>query len=393
MKKALLSALMLIPLLISAQLSDYVYCINNPAIGEFNIAKIHLPTGVLTDFDDIANSVSSFYSTCVNIDSEEFYFCDGYTLTVFDTQTEQLNDPVNFPLAENSSYHQIQYNPCDSSLYGVMAQNNFTSFSFERFDFEILEFETISPLPNDFYSCGNCISGIDPINNLYVSDHGGVSGIDMATGSEVYSTFPINPSGFSFGHISYKCSTQEFFGTLANLDQETKQLGTVSQETGIVTSISDVTWSVGFYKPYGGGNVIDQETGIYYYSGADGYLIGANTETGAFEYSQDVSSGEIFFLQHFSQCACPEALSISEELGLELNIVAYPNPMDNRLIISYDKQELIQYTLRDLIGQTLEQGQFYNRLELNTEALSQGTYLCAFQDAEGNSKQVKLVKE
>jgi hypothetical protein len=393
MNKPLFSILMLLPLLAFAQLSDYVYCINNPAIGEFNIAKIHLPTGELTNFDDIANSVSSFYSTCVNMDTEDFYFCDGYSLTVFDTQTEQLEPSIDFPLAANSSYHQIQYNPCDSSLYGIVAQNNFTAFSIQRFDFETFEFENISNLPSDFYSCGNCISGIDPINNLFVSDHGGISGIDLATGAEAYSAYPINPSGFAFGHISYKCSTQEFFGTLANLNQETKQLGVVSQETGVVTSISDVTWSVGFWKPYGGGNVIDQETGIYYYSGADGYLIGANTVTGALAYSEDVSSGEIFFLQHFSQCACPEAVNIAEQEGLELNLDAYPNPVDDRFIVSYEKEELIQYTLRNLLGQTLEQGQFLNQLELNTESLSEGTYLCEFQDTKGNSYQVKLVKE
>ncbi len=391
MKTALLF-LALLPMTLFGQLTDYIYCINNPSIGEFNIAKIHLPTGEMTEFDDIANSISSFYSTSINIDSEDFYFCDGYNVHAFDTQTESLEAPITLPLALNSSFHQMQYNPCDSSLYGVVAQNNFNAFSFERFDLNSLQFETIAELPSNYYSCGDCISALDPANNVFVVDHGGVSGLDLSNGEEVIDTSPTNPPGYSFGHMSYKCTTQEVFGTLANLNQETKQMGSVNLTTGAVSSLSDSNWSVGFWKPYGGGNVIDQGTGVYYYSGAGGLLIGASTVTGQLVYNEDVSSGEIFFLQHFSQCPCPNAVGIEDSDLRDLSIEVYPNPVSETLTVSSTQNELISYSIRDVMGRSVLQGNFRAQLVLDTQVLDDGTYLCEFRTGDGLMRTIKVLK-
>ncbi len=84
-----------------------------------------------------------------------------------------------------------------------------------------------------------------------------------------------------------------------------------------------------------------------------------------------------------------DAISIKE--GKEWNISIYPNPATNYVNVDWDNKSInyLKYTLLDVNGKIILQGQNTENLRINVEAISSGNY---FLHLNSNNKQSQIYK-
>jgi endoglucanase len=78
------------------------------------------------------------------------------------------------------------------------------------------------------------------------------------------------------------------------------------------------------------------------------------------------------------------------ELDFALNV--YPNPVEDLMYVETDYKRPLQYTLVNLQGQTLKQGEFVRSIRLNTEFLPVGMYLLRLGERQAALQVHKVIK-
>jgi hypothetical protein len=76
-----------------------------------------------------------------------------------------------------------------------------------------------------------------------------------------------------------------------------------------------------------------------------------------------------------------------------INIQLYPNPTFGRIFIQNPSGLFLKYTINDINGATILQGQLANGIELiNTFFLNGGLYFITFSDSDHNHQTYKFIK-
>ncbi|HKR03603.1 MAG TPA: T9SS type A sorting domain-containing protein [Bacteroidia bacterium] len=361
-----------------AQVSNFIYALNNTSTGIFHFSKVEIATGLITNFQMVPPwSLSLSSSSTIDNYHQKYFFCTGDTLITFDAVSGTILSNIPLPIPSTAELFNIQFNPCDSAIYGIL--NNYpASISFVHYNIATNTIMTISSLnPNTFF-CTYCGSFLDPVTGIYgflnFAPNLNISGLDISTGQFVFNT-PVNDlPGETFGNITLKCSTHEIFGTSVDYSAGVTYLSTINPNTGNVTHVSNPGWTPGLNAAAGGGSLINQLTGDYYYTAGD-TLIGANTLSGNLIYNQTINSGYLFLIQHFSQCACsPNGIS---ELKRDLTVNLTPNPSNGNFKINFNNNTS-EKTIRifDVTGNIIyEKNKLTNsEVEINLTASPKGIY-------------------
>src|SRR5258705_9820020 len=85
-------------------------------------AMVDPTTGILTNLNPLATPLNSLStaSTTTNSYSGYFYFSNGYQISTYDVNTGNLIDSsAIYPLSLNENFVEMQFNNCDSNLYGI----------------------------------------------------------------------------------------------------------------------------------------------------------------------------------------------------------------------------------------------------------------------------------
>lgn len=315
---------------INAQITNYVYALHNTQSGIFYFSEIEIATGNITDLQLLPVTGYGTYScSAVNVTTQEFYFCDGTQLISIDANSGNINSNITLPIPPLTNFSHIQYNQCDSNIYGLIKDNT-NLVSFAKFNPYTGVFTNISALNSTIGYCFGCMTVIDPVANFFAFQSNGVIVIEITTGNIIYNSPLNNLPNENFGHIALKCSTHEIFGTSANVSTGLKYLATIDPATGNVSHVSANGWTPGLFKPGAGGDFINQFTGDYFYSGANSKLLGANTITGNLVYNKTIGNqGEILFINHFSSCGCGSPSAINNVAPQNNTIEILPNPFSN----------------------------------------------------------------
>lgn len=369
----------------NGQISNYLFALNNASSGVAYFSKIEIATGNITNYQLVAPGLSSNYSYCIDNQAQIFYFCNGTNLMSIDPFNGNILSNISLPISSTAYLLDIAFNPCDTTIYGMIFDNGTRTFA--KYN---INTSTMTPISQLSGVAGE--SFIDPIAEIYICASGNISGISLSSGQILFSSPIINLPGESFGHISFKCTTSEIFGTSANMSAGMKYLSTIDPLTGIVSHVSNIGWNVGIWKPVGGGSCIDQFSGNYYYSAAGPLIVGANTVNGNMVYNQPISSGNLFGIRHFSECNCTSTgITITNNSFDDFTIG--PNPFNDRVIIKTDNSSPLLFILYDIASRKLLYKEFSNILSLNTELLSKGVYLYEISNNNKVIKKGKIVKE
>ena len=376
---------------IHAQITNYIYGLNNASPGVFYFSKIEIATGAITNFQTAATALGSNYSSCINNLAHEYYLCKGNTLSTFDPVTGNLLSSTVLPIPPTADFLHIRFNPCDLKIYGII--NDYpTSISFAKYDPDSATMSIISSLNSNTSFCMGCMSFLDADSGIFAFQNGNLIGLDIYSGQIRYDNPVLNLPNEIFGHIALKCSTHEIFGTSANVNAGVKYLSTIDPYTGQITHVSNTSWNVGIFKPASGGDCINQSSGNYYYSGSGHMLIGANTISGNMVYNQVINSGELFFIEHFSDCKCTPTGFVEEKNGRNEGVIC-SNPFDENLIVSAITEGDYEITLFDITSRQTLQQNFTQNISINTELLENGIYIYILKNKNKTIQSGKVIKQ
>jgi hypothetical protein len=385
----LMPFIMLITFESNGQLSNYIFAINNASTGVFLFSKIEIATGIITNYQLVGTFLSNGYSSCIDNQAQKYYFCTGTELMTIDPLNGNIVSNVTLPISMTATFNNIAYNPCDSDIYGIISDNGAASFA--KYNIGTAMMTTISSL-GTFSGFVGGLSFIDPVTEIYSYEDAFINGVSLTTGQILYNSLIIDLPNESFGHIALKCSTHEIFGTSADVNAGIKYLSTVDPLTGIVTHVSNTGWNTGIWKPAGGGARIDQLTGIFYYSAAGALIVGANTVNGNMVYNQPISSGDLYFIEHFSECNCDNT-GIKTPISSQ-SFTIQPNPFNDKLNINADYlEEFSQIILYDIASRKILEQQFTNSVTLNTSQFAKGIYIYEIRNKNGVVEKGKVVKD
>jgi hypothetical protein len=390
MKKLLLLCLAFSALqFLNAQTNGFVYGISNPSSGVFWFSRMETATGTFTLLQQMPwGGYNTGASSCVDASQDIYYYCNGTKMYKIDPATGMVMNTVQLQIATTAELYHIQYNPCDSMIYGVV--NDFPNgIYFAKYNPVNDSVYNLMALPPNLSFCGGCMSVIEVANQTYILNLPyQLLRMSIATSQMAPVVSIINLPNESFGHISYDCTSGNIYGTSANVSEGEKFLAVIDPQTGTVSHVSDHSWPQGLWKPSNGGNCIDQENGIYYYSGAPDLIIGVDIATGDTVSVQSTGQGTFLFAQYFSQCPC-DALG-TEELAQQPTSV-YPNPAGAFLIVQCDDGARNEYfTVTDAAGRevirTVLNG---SRSVIPLGQLAPGMY---FWKNEGDGTQGKFIR-
>lgn len=319
-----------------AQSNDSLYFIRYAGIGEYFFSRFDLATGMVTDIEPVPlSAISSAGSSCIDPVRGRYHLSTGYSIITFNPDDAVAPVTTPLPVPSGANFFSIEYDPCDSVFMGVVSQPG-VEITFVRFDPGPGEFVTMTSLPTNIAFCAGCQAMFDPSTRLYMVRYShGFFGIDVDNGTIVYET-PINnlPDFTPMHHLAYDCEQQLILGTAVGLGAKGevgKFLLELDPATGDVTALSGTPTQSGLSKPMLGGSCIDQGTGIFYWAGAGGVIIGA-TGDGDMTYDQLASSGELYLIEHFSACSCSGATGISGT-NVRPSPKLFPNPAQDHIRI------------------------------------------------------------
>lgn len=105
-----------------------------------------------------------------------------------------------------------------------------------------------------------------------------------------------------------------------------------------------------------------------------------------------ISTGQAdFFVAKLQANPCDSG-NLSTEKFNKQTLSLYPNPTKDKLYINTQEQ-LTSYTLYDLAGKKVLQGNFSSTYEIKLHSLQKGVYLVQVKTAKGNTETVKIVKK
>lgn len=330
-----LLALMSITITLSAQ-SDLVGIRNSSLLGGFAYCEIDLVNDTIVDKTLLPGYIGSLYiSSTTDPDHSIFYACDGVRIFGVNTLTDSLVLNLPLPVTGNDKMTTIQYNPCDSLIYGLITNSGFNgNTNVCKFNPADSTFTTLVAATSLFHSGQQ--GAVDPVNNLYIFENGSTStslvgGYDIATDQISFNT-PVN--GFLFRGISYDCASAQVVGLEIHNSPAECYLSSLNTLTGALTQITTSPASGSFYFALGGA-ALNHVTGNFYYCTSQSTITNLDS-LGNFVVVDSLSSNGVTAIETMTACPCPVALGMAT-VTPPSEISVFPNPCSDVLNLQVEE--------------------------------------------------------
>lgn len=337
-------------------------------------------TGVVTNVGNSAYmSGINLNGATLNPYANQYYIGSGFNLLTFDLNSGDMinNVPISGPLP-SSSFQNLRFNPSDSTIYGMVPNNFYSSYfdstvmtTIEVLDSTQIRFASIDPVSGQYSLIGNSSNSniytlagnsIDPYQMVYYySAVDTLIGVDIYTGN-TFSSVPIQlPSGAIFENITYSCIDTSIYGiTRQNfissvydslfmidfevLDSTTFRVSKINPNTGVVTFISPN--NIGLGGNLSGGSFIDPNSMTFFFSNGN-QIVGVSLVSGLITsvVTKTFTSGAFSLDMMRSTLNCWGASKIrnntttgvNEITNAKLDWILFPNPAQNEISLKNDE--------------------------------------------------------
>lgn len=296
---------------VQAQLSDKLFGIANESPGVWNFASYDVATQTLVALELMPFTGISLPGPSSSIDTENgvYYFCDGYqNMYSLDPYGEDPMVITEMPLPPGSYFGHTVFDPCDRVFYGLLYDYD-DSITIARYDLLAQSFTTIHAFEPTVWPPTAPRGEFDATLRTYsLPVLNGWFGVNVETGETQYNTTLVPIPNEGFDHMALACGSGVqgalVYGTSIHASPMVKSLSRFSPYAGIISHVSDESTATGYWKPFTGGSCIDQQAGIFYWSGAGSVIMGFSMTTGEVVHEGFYTGGELHFIEHFSTCAC-----------------------------------------------------------------------------------------
>lgn len=337
-------------------------------------------TGVVTNVGNSAYmSGINLNGATLNPYANQYYIGSGFNLLTFDLNSGDMinNVPISGPLP-SSSFQNLRFNPSDSTIYGMVPNNFYSSYfdstvmtTIEVLDSTQIRFASIDPVSGQYSLIGNSSNSniytlagnsIDPYQMVYYySAVDTLIGVDIYTGN-TFSSVPIQlHSGAIFENITYSCIDTSIYGiTRQNfissvydslfmidfevLDSTTFRVSKINPNTGVVTFISPN--NIGLGGNLSGGSFIDPNSMTFFFSNGN-QIVGVSLVSGLITsvVTKTFTSGAFSLDMMRSTLNCWGASKIrnntttgvNEITNAKLDWILFPNPAQNEISLKNDE--------------------------------------------------------
>lgn len=395
MKKTF-TLLCLLAVSVAMHAQNNLVCVRNSAtIGGFAYCEIDLPNDTIYDKTLLPGYIGSlFVSTTADAAHSVYYACDGQRLFGINTVTDSVVLNLLLPLSASDYMTTIQYNPCDSTIYGLFTTSSTNQFSavcsFRPSD--SLFTANLAPASGIFHAGQE--GAIDPGNTIYFFENGSTStafigGYGITQGQVLFNTqvSPLNLSIVLRG-IAYDCDSARVIGLAIHQSQQQTHLVTVDVLSGAITQLSSTPATNAFYFALGG-SALDHTTGTFCYTSGQNSI--ATFDNGGNNYTNDtITTSGIAGLETMSGCSCSVSTAVEEAVQAKPNL--FPNPCVDELTIEIHPENCVLniYSATGQLVQTSVLVRGMNRVDVH--ALNSGVYFYLIVD-EVQATRGSFVKE
>lgn len=346
-------------------------------------ARYELATGLVTDMAPIPGvSVSGTTSVCIDGPGGRYILCTGTDIHAFDANDVDPPTAITLPMAATADLIGVQYDPCYNKYLGIVNDPP-DSIVFASFDPVSLQFQTLAVLSSTSAFCIGCEAMFDPVSRLYMLRVGPANllGIHADTGTIVYNTtIQTVPNSSPLNHLALDCQTDRILGTVVGpaSDDPTvgKMLCELDPSTGTVTVLTSQPMDNGIMKPVFGGSTIDTSSGTFFWSAVNDEVVGANTVSGALNYLDTASLGDVFFIKHFSWCACTATNTADAPPGATPDgLRLRPDPTGTMVLIDGTRPGDVLEVVNSIGERIAVLRATAHTIEFRTTDLAPGTYI------------------
>ena len=370
---------------ISVKTQDSELYLSKISVSDGNVEKISSNPAIM---------VPGGYGRTIDPFHHIFYYLPGTDLLAFDLHSGELIRKVTITNLLQSTFHGINYNYRDSTLYGIAV--NAAGMS--------VKLATLNPYTGlvtpvsdtSLASSYNVLTGtaLDPVRGIFYfetiknpSNH--LIGADLYSG-DLISDVPIgiDPED-RFGPMEYNCHDSTLYGLTGNY-QHGRKLASIDPDNGTVTVLSKlIVADTILNEPV----TIDPFKKILYFESSDRTFRGADLISGDLvAYSIIIPLPETYFTGFLFNHACyfHSPSFIGNNKKQELTI--FPNPVLDKLTIRSSiplfKIEILDFTGRSVLTEKYPR---LNEIQLDLASFQEGIYIIRINEENANM-QVKFIK-
>lgn len=353
----------LLSTIINAQTTSLFCTHNSSTLGGFAYSNCDLLTDSVYDYTLFPVLISSNYvSSTVDSANHIYYFSDGVRIYGVNTLNNNLVLNLPYPVTGTFLIANIQYNPCDSLIYGT-AFDYMTNYAASIISFNPNDstLSTLAPLPS--YQIHKGSGTIDTANNLYLfelsnSPFNTICGFDITLGAISFLTqISYMTTEENFFGISYDCTNSRLVGISVTASDSLAYLSYVTPLSGELFHINTIGWE-GAYTPFlHAGSCIDNTNNVYYFAPKQNIINSVNLNTGNLISSDTISVNALFGIELLTSCTCPLTTKIITKSDIS-KITIYPNPASNEINIThsfFNKANNCELIISNAVGKIQKQ--------------------------------------
>jgi hypothetical protein len=198
-----------------------------------------------------------------------------------------------------------------------------------------------------------CKSILNPLNQRYIIQSSWLASVNVNNGHTVTNVPIQNQIDQTLDHIAFSCKDQMVYGLSSNPHTNETFFATVDTSSGLVALVNSAPLQVSYYMQYLSGSAIDNDSDIFYYPAAGGYVYGIDIHTGQIVYSHYFGANvEFLFLESASTFHC-----IAEDVNYtskESNFEVYPNPATTTLHVNLRNTNIKTVQLYNYLGEKIQ---------------------------------------
>jgi len=324
-----------------------------------------------------------------------FYYAPGSDLLAFDLNTGDLIRKISITNYLNSTFHGINYNYRDSTLYGIAVDAAGLNIKLAKLDPYT---GSVTPISDSSLAASYSVltgTALDHVHSIYYfetnknpANH--LIGVDLHSG-DLISDLPIGiDSGDRFGPIEYNCHDSTLYGLAGNYTHGRK-LASINPYNGAVTFLSKYNIADTILNEQ---ITIDPFQQVFYFEATDRTYRGANINSGYLVTMSSITPlpGSYFTGFLFNHTCYLHSASFIGENKIHPELTIFPNPVFDKLNIR-SSTPLFKVEILDFTGKSVltENCHGLNEIQTDLTNFPEGIYLVRINNESANvsSKFVK----
>jgi len=328
-----------------------------------------------------------------------FYYTPGSDLLAFDLNTGELIRKISITNYLNSTFHGIQYNYRDTTLYGIAADAAGLNIKLAKVDPYT---GLVTPISDSSVATSFSVltgTALDPVHGIYYfetirnpANH--LIGVDLFSGDLISDVHIGIDSGDRFGPIEYNCHDSTLYGLAGNLTYG-RRLARIDPYNGSVTLLSNLIVADTILNEQA---TIDPFQQVYYFEAkfqsVDNTYRGVNIRTGdlvVFSFITPLPDTYFtgFLFNHSCYFHSPSSIG-ENKINPEMTI--FPNPVKDKLTIR-SSSPLFKVEILDFTGKSVftENCHGLNEMQADLTSFPAGIYIVRIY-IESTSVSSKFVK-